>query len=76
MNSWKSSAAKIYLQKLASSLRSEANYIEENITRDGVHTSEEEFSLFLEHGLGYNEEDIKSIIEGLEENKIYTELKS
>lgn len=57
---WPSEKATKWLKDYAASLAREAKYIRENLE---CGANQEEFELFLEHGLGFDEDDIKEITE-------------
>lgn len=56
---WDSKKAEMFLRQYANSLVRDAKHIRENLGGDGVHTSEEEFFLFLVQGLGWDEEEAR-----------------
>lgn len=63
---WPSDKATKWLRDYAASLSREAKYVRENIE---CGLNQEEFELFLEQGLGFDEDDIKEITAKLTSEK-------
>lgn len=64
---WPSEEAADTIDELISYHKRQAKYFKEN--REGFTTSEEEFRLLLEHGLGWDEEDIDSLVKEVKEKR-------
>lgn len=64
---WPSEEAVDIIDDLISYHKRQAKYFKVN--REGFATSEEEFRLLLEHGLGWDEEDIDDLVKEVREKR-------
>lgn len=62
---WPAEEAADLIDDFIASYKRQAKYLKEN--REGFATSEEEFRLLFEHGLGWDEEDIEGLVKEVRE---------